>query len=255
MRAHSPFIELANYHILGRIFYFVPYFAPMHPTRLLVTFASLCAVIELLTIVGVAYLANSNLDDKFLGVGVPMAKASLVVQILVIGAFFGLAGLSHKACRSGRITSPKVMRPLLTAYASMLLLLARTVYRTVDHFAAAPPPPINVDYSGFNPSSLRPTVRFEWYFYVFDAAPALLSLVLWNVWHPRRFLPEDRRTYLAQDGKTLLRGPGWEDTRTLGETFFDPFNALYNRGNHQRPFWENNGYALKKTRRRSSGRV
>ncbi|GAB1319766.1 RTA1 domain-containing protein [Madurella fahalii] len=248
-----PLIELANYHILGRIFYFVPYFAPIHPARLLVTSACLCVVIELLTIMGISYLSNSSVADRFISVGATLAKASLVVQILVISAFLVLAGISHKACRIGRITNPKVIHPLIASYASMLLTLARTIYRTVDHFAD--PPPINVDFSGLDPLSLRPTVRYEWYFYVFEAAPLLLSLTLWNVWHPRRYLPENYKVYLAQDGKTQLKGPGWKDTRTLGETLFDPFSALMHRGGHQKPFWENNGYAFKMARRRGSGRV
>lgn len=246
--------EVANYHILCRIFYFVPYCAPMHPTRLLVTSATFCAIIELLTAIGVSYLANSNVADRFIDMGETLAKASLIIQIIIISAFLILAGISNKACRAGRITNPKVIRPFIASYASMLLILARTIYRTVDHFAA--PPPINVDFSGLDPLSLRPTVRYEWYFYVFEATLLLLSLALWNLWHPRHFLPESYKTYLAQDGKTELQGPGWKDTRTLAETFFDPFGALLNRGGHQKPFWENNGYTFKRAkRRRGPGRV
>jgi len=51
----------------------------------------------------------------------------------------------------------------------------------------------------------------------------LANMVLWNIWHPGRFLPEDKRVYLAQDGETEVLGPGWE------------------KGNGR--FWEDSGFA------------
>lgn len=97
-------------------------------------------------------------------------------------------------------------------------------------------------------NELKPVVREEWNFYVFDATIMLVNAVVWNVWHPRRYLPGGKEWYLAQDGKTEVKGPGWKDTRSLTETFMDPFAALTARGGHQRPFWEHNGYKLKRRR-------
>jgi hypothetical protein len=223
----------------------------MHPGRLLITFASLCVIVELLTALGVSYLANRDIADKLINLGDTVTRASLLVQIFITATFFLMAGILHRACHIGGINSRKVIRPLVMAYLSMLLILARTIYRVVEHFSV--PPPINGNVTGFDTSSLRPSLRYEWYFYVFEATPLLIGLVLWNVWHPRHYLPEDHRTYLAQDGVTLLKGPGWKDSRSLTQTFFDPFASLTARGGHNKPFWENNGYTLK--RRRATGRA
>lgn len=206
---------------------------------MLVTFASLAAVAELVTIAGIAYLTNRDLPDKSLQLGYTLTKASLVLQLLIIVVVFALAGVFHRCFRVGGIKAARVVRPMQVMYASMLLVLARTLFRTVELFAGSPW--IN---RGDDSLALRPATRYEWYFYVFDAAPLLIATVLWNIWHPGRFLPQDRRAYLAQDGVTLLMGPGWKDSRSLTETFFNPFAMLTTRGGHQKQFWESNGYAL-----------
>ncbi len=241
----SPVIELANFLILGRLFYFVPYFAPMHPARMLVTFASITGVVELATIAGIAYLTNRGLPDKSLMLGDSLTKASLVLQLLSISLFFLLAGIFHRCCRTGGIKAHSVIRPLATSYASMVLMLGRTIYRMVEHFGS----PILSKELEAQPLSLSPAVRYEWYFYVFDASLVLVAVAAWNIMHPGRLLPEDDRRYLAQDGVTVLKGPGWKDSRSLTQTFFDPFAMLTTRGGHQKQFWEHNGFALGTVRR------
>jgi len=52
----------------------------------------------------------------------------------------------------------------------------------------------------------------------------------------RHFLLKNDVVYLAQDGMTRIKGPGWKDTRSLFETFFDPFAALTKHGGHQKMF-------------------
>lgn len=241
----SPVIELANFLILGRLFYFVPYFAPMHPARMLVTFASITGVVELATIAGIAYLTNRGLPDKSLMLGDSLTKASLVLQLLSISLYFLLAGIFHRCCRTGGIKAHSVIRPLATSYASMVLMLGRTIYRMVEHFGS----PLLSKELEAQPLSLSPAVRYEWYFYVFDASLVLVAVAAWNIMHPGRLLPEDDRRYLAQDGMTVLKGPGWKDSRSLTQTFFDPFAMLTTRGGHQKQFWEHNGFALGTVRR------
>jgi hypothetical protein len=236
---------LANFLILARLFHFVPYFAPMHPARMLVTFGSLTAVIELLSIAGIAYLTNRDLPDKSLGIGDTLTKASLVVQLLDIALFYVLAGIFHHCCSAGGIKASSMARPLAASYVSMGLLLARTICRMVEHFGS----PLLSAKALEEPLSLSPAVRFEVYFYVFDASLSLLAAVVWNVVHPGRYLPADPRRYLAQDGVTVLVGPEWKDSRSLTETFFNPFAMLTSRGGHQKQFWQHNGYALGTTRR------
>ena len=47
-RPFRPLFELANYYMLGRILYFVPYCSPIHPGRVLTTFAAISIVVEAL---------------------------------------------------------------------------------------------------------------------------------------------------------------------------------------------------------------
>jgi hypothetical protein len=53
----------------------------------------------------------------------------------------------------------------------------------------------------------------EAYFYVSEAVLMLANSVMLNAMHPGRLLPQDSRVYLAPDGLTELKGPGWRDPR------------------------------------------
>ena len=69
----------------------------------------------------------------------------------------------------------------------------------------------------------------------------LINLVMWGVWHPRRYLPRGYKSYLAQDGVTEVswqEGSGWADKRNLVMTVIDPFGllAMFERGNKGEPF-------------------
>jgi hypothetical protein len=240
----SPMLELANYHVLGRILFYVPYLSPLHPGRTLTTFGFVSMIVEILNALGVSYLANPNLGGKIVKLGNILLKTSLIIQVLVIALFCAVAGLFHRRCIKAGITSRNIQRPLLTLYISMALILIRTIYRMAEHFGASriplnPPP-------GWNPNSLSPIVRYEWFFYVFEASLMLINTVLWNVNHPRHYLPQDYHIYLAQDGKTELTGPGWEDDVPWFITFLDPFGVtaavISSEKKKEKPFWEKNGF-------------
>lgn len=205
----------------------------MHPARMQLTFVSLAAVIELLIIMGVAFVTNREVAEKGVSMGEYMCKAGVIAEVVVTGLFGLLAGIFGYCCWRGRVLSNRnVSRVLRLLGVSMGLVLVRTALRAGELFGG-------VD---------GPARRQEWFVLVLDAAVMLAGVVVWNVWHPRRFLPREATTYLAQDGKTELQGPGWKDTRSLTETFLDPFAALTARGGHQKPFWERNGYVLKRRR-------
>lgn len=87
----------------------------------------------------------------------------------------------------------------------------------------------------------------------------LVNEVLWNVRHPRRYLPEDYHVYLAQDGRTELVGPGWKDDQPWVMSLIDPFGFVAmcarkgkgKREGKERPFWETNGFHTGDMRTRS----
>ncbi|KAK0628374.1 hypothetical protein B0T17DRAFT_505055 [Bombardia bombarda] len=242
-----PLLELANYHILGRILYYIPYLAPIHPGRVLTTFGTLSSLVEVLSAIGVSYVANTSLPARLITLGDALLKASLVLQLVVMLFFFLLAGTFHARCVRAGITSRRVHAPLLTLYLSTLIILGRTIYRTVEYFGSNVVRSHAEGGGRLDPMMLSPVIRYEWFFYVFEAVFMLANSVLWNVRHPRRYLPEDYRVYLAQDGATELTGPGWKDKRSYAMTALDPFGWFGDgsgsgKGDDARPFWEENGF-------------
>ncbi len=237
----SPILELANYHILGRTFYYIPYISPLHPGRVLTTLGSLSAAVEALNALGVAYFATGATSTTAKGrdnyaLGQSLLRASLALQLAVIVLFYVLAGVFHARCARAGVLKASVNGVLVTLYASMALILARTVYRGVEHFA--------VGGSVTSAADLSPVLRYEWFFWVFEAAPMLVNAGLWNARHPMRELPWSYRRYLAQDGVTELEGPGWGDKRSVFMTVVDPFGvvSLCEKERKGERFWEENGY-------------
>ncbi|KAF1938742.1 RTA1 domain protein [Clathrospora elynae] len=242
-----PVLELANYHVLGRILYYVPYYSPLHPGRTLTTFGFISGIVEVMNAISVSWLANPKVTEGYNRLGHGLMKAALVLQIGVIALFCAIAGVFHRRCINGGITSRKVQGPLVTMYISMALILVRTIYRIVEHFGTIRIP--THPSPDWNPMTLSPILRYEWYFWVFEASFMLVNTVLWNFRHPRYYLPEDYHTYLAQDGRTELQGKGWKDEIPWFMNFIDPCGlaaAVTGRGrDKEKPFWETNGYGTR----------
>ncbi|KAK1753520.1 RTA1 like protein-domain-containing protein [Echria macrotheca] len=238
--AAPPLLELANYNILGRILYYVPYHSPVHPGRVITTFGFISIVVEALNGNGASLSANQSLPLWRQDLGRNLLKAALLIQVGVIGLFLLLAVTFHRRCRRAGITHAGLNNALYTLYASTALLATRTIYRVVEYWSIA-----DFHYEeGLDPMTLSPIIRYEWFFYVFEAALMLCNNVMLNIRHPRRFLPKSTKTYLAQDGVTEIQGPGYDDKRNFFITILDPFD-LYGtiRGrNKAERFWENNGF-------------
>lgn len=200
--------------------YYVPYHSPLHPGRVLSTFAFLSIIVEMLNGWGASYTANLDLPGASQATGHALMKASLMIQIFVILCFLVLAATFHRRCSAAGLGRARgVRQPLLTLYTSVALLLVRTVYRIVEHFGLS-----GVDWWNMVPEDISPVIRYEWYFYVFEAAFMLVNMVMWNVRHPRRYLPSDYHVYLERDGVTEVEGRGWEDPRPVWQTVVDPFD-------------------------------
>ncbi|CAI6308911.1 unnamed protein product [Periconia digitata] len=236
-----PVLELANYHVLGRTLFYVPYFSPLHPGRTLTTFGFFSAAVEVLNALGVSYLSNPNIPQSTQNLGHILMKTALIAQVVIMTSFIAMVLLVQRRCRRAGFTNRKVHGPILTMYISTFIIMTRTIYRIVEHFgvsrAPAKPGP------DWDPMSLSPIVRYEWYFYVFEAMLMYWNSVLWNWRHPRNYLPEDYHVYLAQDGETEIMGPGWNDGQNWLVTFIDPFGwFIGKKEGTERPFWETNGF-------------
>lgn len=193
---NSPLLELSNYHVLCRIFSYVPHLAPIAPNRVLGIFGSLMGLVEALNALGVAF--NSNPTGTEQGLGKVLILVALAIQLCVINTFLVMAVIFHRRCSKAPIPGHRGIPTLMfTLYTSMVLILIRCIYRMVEHAGNST---VDLD----NPQelhSLSCLYLYEWYFYVFDAALMLLNSWLWNVWHPGRFLPRDSTVHLAPDGQ------------------------------------------------------
>lgn len=119
----------------------------------------------------------------------------------------------------------------------MTLILARTIYRLVEYFGVT-----EVRYGpGFDPQDISAIIRYEWFFYVFEAAAMLCNTVMFNVRHPRRYLPKSNKIYLSPDGVTEVQGPGYKDLRRFWQTLVDPFDIrglIAGRARDTGNFWD-----------------
>ncbi|KAI2464920.1 hypothetical protein F4781DRAFT_425176 [Annulohypoxylon bovei var. microspora] len=198
-----PLLSLANYDILGRIFYYVPYLSPMEPGRVLSTFAVLSMVIEGINGVAASLIANPKSNPT---VGNTLMWSALILQIAVIISFLIISGYFHRRCAQAGIAGARgIQKNLTTLYASVGLILIRTIYRGAEH-------------------SVKAVISTEWPFYVFEASLMLINMYLWNIRHPAPFLPADITIYLSRDGVTEVKGPELpKDTRPLITKVLDPW--------------------------------
>ncbi|KAK4156827.1 protein RTA1 [Chaetomidium leptoderma] len=222
-----PLLELANYNILGRILYYAPYHSPIHPGRVITTFACISFIIEALNGNGVAYSANQSLPASQQETGRSLLKAALMMQLGVLALFLLLAATFHRRCARAGLHNQNLTAALRTLYASTALLSVRTVYRVVEYWSiiVAQHDDFWRPGGGVDVNALSPALRYEWFFYVLEASLMLANTVLMNVRHPRKYLPKSAKTYLAvEDGVTEVLGPGYKDGRPFLVTVLDPFD-------------------------------
>ncbi|KIY50954.1 hypothetical protein FISHEDRAFT_71257 [Fistulina hepatica ATCC 64428] len=232
-----PVYEGANYFLLGRILYYVPYNAPLHPGRVVSTFIGLDAVTAALTGAGAGRVANSSLSQRQINLGKHLIEAALILQICAMALYISVAAHFHHNCIKDGSINRNLRMVLRTLYTSCTLISIRTIYRTVEYFSAAS---INV-YDITNINQISPVLRHEWFFWVFEATVMLLNSTLLNVFNPSRYLPRNNKIYLARDGVTEIEGPGYKDDRPFLLTVVDPFDVvgiITGRHSHKDQFWD-----------------
>jgi len=234
--AAPPLYELSNYFVLSRILYYVPYHSPIHPGRVLTTFGAISSVIEALNANGAAYMANSSLNENKRNIGRALLKSALILQLAVLVCFVILAYAFHRNCKRANILPKNLSTILQTLYISSALIGVRTIYRTVEYFTTA-----NLHITeGMNPDTLSLILRYEWFFWVFEAILMACNTFLLNARHVMRFLPRDNKIYLAEDGVTEVQGTGYADKRNFLITILDPFDlyGVAKGRNMNKRFWD-----------------
>ncbi|KAL4781850.1 hypothetical protein BJX76DRAFT_312136 [Aspergillus varians] len=232
--AGPPVYEGANFFILGRILYYIPYLSPIHPGRVFSTFMGLLFFIEVLTANGAALLANTEASEGRRNVGEGLLKAALILQLAVMAGFSSLAIMFHLRCWRAGLLTKRLVHVLAVLYCSCVLITTRTVFRTVEYFSAAG------QHTWDDPNDVNPIIRNEWIFWFFEVAVMYTNTTMLNIFHPMRYLPHSNKVYLAKDGVTEVEGPGFKDPRPWIATFVDPFDIaglIFNKGKQQK-YWE-----------------
>jgi hypothetical protein len=229
-------MELANYNVLGRILYYCPKYSPIHPGRVITTFALISAVVEALNGNGASYSSNQSLSKDKQDMGRALLKAALCIQVFVITAFVFLAGYFQWKVRRAGIKNANMTNAMTTLYISTALLFVRTIYRVVEYFGLAD----HYFGPGLDPNTLTPLIRYEWFFMFFEGTLMLVNQVMLNVRHPRHYLPKSTKVYLADDGVTEITGPGYKESRPWLVTFIDPFDiyGMIKGKDSKKKFWE-----------------
>ncbi|KAF3492421.1 uncharacterized protein GIQ15_01938 [Arthroderma uncinatum] len=209
-----PLLELANYHVLGRILYYVPHLAPFPPGRVVSTFGLVMLIVETLNSLGVSLSANPSSESTQQHLGKNLTIASLSLQFALIFILLILAAIFHRRCAKANICIKyfkSITTLLVVLYISMALILLRCIYRLIEHLGNTV-----VDLDSIDKlKALSPILRYEYFFYIFEATLMLINSILWNVWNPGRFLPRNYLIHLAEDGNSEVEGQGNKDDRTF----------------------------------------
>lgn len=223
----SAVAAAANYFVLGRTLYYIPWASPLDPRRATQIFIFLDWLIGIFAAVGLSHVYRDGNYNVSIGNG--FVRASLVLQIVLYGFYLLILGIWHRRAVQAKVEGK---RPLAGAYLAALyacgvLVLVRCVYRTTEYFQGA---------EGW-------LALHEAFYYVFDALPIFGMILLLNIFHPGKFFPEDSSVYLASDGVTEVKGPGWSDERRWWWTIIDPLGVAdwVKRDKSQPKFWEVDG--------------
>lgn len=229
-----PIYALINYFILSRILYYIPYLAPLHPGRVATTFVGLDAVCEILIGQGAWRMANSSMTDAQRRLGARLVMTSLCLQAALFGTFGLLAAQFHRRASKAGVLKNDLVVVLRVLYVSAFIITARCLYRLVEYI------------EGWDSEIYKNEV----YFWVFDAAIMFINTVLLNVWHPGKRLPRSNSVFLARDGVTERKGPGWKDDRPWIITVFDPFDlwGLFKGNDKKTQFWDMTDEDLERAR-------
>jgi hypothetical protein len=181
-------------------------------------------VCEILIGNGAWRMANSSLTDKQRQVGSNMVTASLCLQAALFGTFGLLAALFHRRASKAGVLKQELRVVLYVMYVSATIVTIRCIYRLVEYI------------EGWDSAIYQNEV----YFWIFEATIMFINTALLNLYHPGKRLPRSNSTFLARDGVTERRGPGWADDRPWLVTVFDPFDlwGLIKGKDKESPFWD-----------------
>jgi len=224
-----PVFIAANFCILTRTLYYIPWLSPIHPRRILLPSLALTLVTEMLVIVGTAQATDTRLAVVHRNTGAALVKASLFLQLFTILVLVATLRTWQRRVKRAALHKREIRSAVRVLYASSALLMVQNIYSLVEYFS----------------SPLAWVNTHETFFYVFDALPLYLNTTILSWYHPSRYFPANPKVFLATDGITEVEGPGWWlwgcDQRNLKAQLLDPLHlapkSLYSNERGVYPFW------------------
>lgn len=182
---------------MSRVLYYIPYLSPIHPGRVATTFLGLDAIVEIMLAQGAWRAIHSGMSDRERNIGEDLVRASLLLQVCLFLLFTCLIAYFHYQASRAALLKTNIRTIVYVMYMSSAIITIRCIYRIVEYF------------EGWEGTIFRN----EPYFWVFEASIMLINSVMLNVWFPGQRLPRSNSRFLARDGVTEMRGPGWADDR------------------------------------------
>ncbi|KAL5350220.1 hypothetical protein ACLOAV_005258 [Pseudogymnoascus australis] len=184
------FIGAGDYLLVSRLCLAV---LPSHLTRIyglstrkLTRIFISCDIISLLIQVSGSGIASSgNWEGSNATLGENVLIAGLATQLAAFTFFVGVLRRFHQLANTeGRADAPRGWRKVLLAvYVSSGLIIIRCIYRLIE-FA------LGIDGYPF---------EHEWMFYVFDSLPMLVAIIMFCIYHPAKYLPNQTSEKMGDD--------------------------------------------------------
>ncbi|GAM82625.1 hypothetical protein ANO11243_006070 [Dothideomycetidae sp. 11243] len=231
-----PLYGAAETFVLGRLMAYLPYHAPMHPGRVLTTFAILSAAVESLSAHGAAVAASaaSPFNLSLLNNGLDFLNAALLLQCIVESLFLFLNARLHMSLRKAGPLPRHVQTMIYVLYVTSSMVLVRGIYRAVQGFES----------KRCENSDCGKVVNSQAMFWIFEVSNITLFVIALTIFTPGRYLPPTDRVFLDPTDRTTERlGPGFAkaDRRLWLITILDPFDILGKMKGKKTicdPFWD-----------------
>ncbi|GAM86370.1 hypothetical protein ANO11243_043840 [Dothideomycetidae sp. 11243] len=213
-----PMYGAAETFILGRLMAYLPYHASLHPGRVVSTFVILSSVAAVIAALGASRTSNPVGHPEFVPLGLDLWNASVLLQCAIEVLFLSLTGRLHWNAYKANTLPAHVRRMFYVLYSISTMLLVRSVFRAAQGFQGK-----QCWLEGVCGASLK----YEWFFWVFEVANITLFVIGVTVFPPGRYLPRSDHVFLDRhDATTERKGPGFsaKDPRPWIVTVMDPTN-------------------------------
>ncbi|CAG7853915.1 SubName: Full=Related to RTM1 protein {ECO:0000313/EMBL:CCA67908.1} [Serendipita indica DSM 11827] len=188
----APACLAANlYMFVGRAMLYVgPGYSIVRPSWITPTFVTLDVVSIATQGMGSAFLFGSETSLDKLKRGRMILILGLFIQLVAFTVFLFFAIWFDRKTTVTLRNHVARLRPLMNSfYISGALILLRSIYRAIEF--------ITVDFTK------RPATGYlfnvEWTYYVLDALPITLSILIYNILFPANYLPKNKKETMAQE--------------------------------------------------------